>query len=213
MKWDEILGFIKNSAHQVELVQEGALSSDKLRAMGIPETSTMGQVMLNMKRLVVSGYLRVYGSEIPEISKIVNAIYPGKKIVVATDVWGGIFAIGNGDFSGDTSIMWYYAPETLQWESMDIRYADFIEWIFSRKFEEYHMSFVWANMEQMLQTLRADQGVLIYPFLWSKECNIQTATKNAVPLEELLRLNADYETKLYGKPEKKKSFFSFFRKK
>lgn len=214
MKWDEILQMIQTSASSVTVEKEEVANTDALRKMGIPETSTIGQVMLNVQRLVVGGYLRVHGSEIPQITKMVTQIYPGKKIVVATDIWGGIFAIGNGDFNGDTSIMWYYAPETLRWESMDIRYADFIPWVFSESFEEYHAAFFWRDMEQMLPTLSADQGVLIYPFLWSKQSNLQTATKKAVPLEELLRLNADYETTLYGKPKKKPKFrFPFFWKK
>lgn len=214
MKWDEILERIQSSTNEVALEQEGALSLDMLRQIGIPETSTIGQVMLNMRRLTVNGYLRVYGSEIPQVTELVKQYHPGNKIVVATDVWGGIFAIGNGDFSGDTSVMWYYAPETLQWESMEITYAQFLPWVLTPKFEEYHMSFMWNNMEEMLQTLSGDQGVLIYPFLWSKECNIVTATKKAVPFEELLAVNADYERKLYGKPEKKSKFrFPFFGKK
>ena len=213
MKWDEILAEIQGSFNEVVLEREGALSLDMLRKMGIPEASTIGQVMLNMRRLIVSGYLRVHGSEIPQISEMVKKYHPGNKIVVATDIWGGIFAIGNGDFSGDTSIMWYYAPETLQWESMDITYAEFIPWVFTPKFEEYHMSFMWKDMEEMLETLSADQGVLIYPFLWSKECNLMTATKKAVPMEELIALNADYEKKLYGEPKKKPKFPFFWKKK
>ena len=76
MKWDEILERIQSSTNEVALEQEGALSLDMLRQIGIPETSTIGQVMLNMRRLTVNGYLRVYGSEIPQVTELVKQYYP-----------------------------------------------------------------------------------------------------------------------------------------
>lgn len=34
--------------------------------------------------------------------------------------------------------------------------------------------------------------ILIYPFLWSKECNLETASKTIVSSDELIRMNSEY---------------------
>lgn len=36
------------------------------------------------------------------------------------------------------------------------------------------------------------EGILIYPYLWAKECNIETASKKVVPLKELLGMNEEF---------------------
>ena len=33
-----------------------------------------------------------------------------------------------------------------------------------------------------------NNGVLIYPFLWAKECNIETASKKISPLSEIIKM-------------------------
>ena len=198
MNWKEILKRIKTSANSVVLEKKGALSPRELQRLGIPKTSTIGQVMLHAKRIVVNGYLRVLGGEMMEVTNKVRTLYPGNKLVIATDIWGGIFAVSNGDFAGNTADIWYYAPEKLQWECLDIDYPFFIDWVFTEDFNIFHESFLWSNMDDTLKTLTPDEAVLVYPFLWAKECNIETATKQAVPFEELLQINAEYEKKLYN---------------
>ena len=40
-----------------------------------------------------------------------------------------------------------------------------------------------------------DEMMLIYPFLWAKECNLETATKKVVSSDELIRMNSEYAQK------------------
>lgn len=61
-----------------------------------------------------------------------------------------------GRFAEDQGMVWYFAPDTLEWESLEMK----------------------------------------YPYLWAKECNIETASKTVVPLSEILRMNDDFSKKL-----------------
>ena len=41
-------------------------------------------------------------------------------------------------------------------------------------------------MGKLLQKMKSDEGVFIYPFLWAKECDIITASKKIVPYKDIL---------------------------
>lgn len=179
MLWDDIIGVIKTSANTITMEQNIELNFDVLEQIGIPETSTLGQVILHVRKLVVNKYLRILGEDIWKINNKVKSIYPGDKTIIATDIWGGLFAISNGDFPGNKSVIWYYAPDTLQWESIDIDYPHFITWVLSKKFNQFHSSFMWSNIDDILNSVSDQQGIFIYPFLWANECNIETATKKS----------------------------------
>lgn len=165
MNWEELTVLIQNAPNRVT-VEAGGASPEELEKLGISRDSALGQVMRRCSRLTVSGYFRLHGAQIPEMTRAVTALWPGNKTVVATDVWGGVFAIGNGDFPGNPDLIWYHAPDTLEWEPMRIGYEKFLEWMCSRRFFEYHSTFVWKNMEELLSALKADQGVLPSPPLW-----------------------------------------------
>lgn len=104
----------------------------------------------------------------------------------------------NGDFGGTgNQILWYYAPDSLRWECLGISYAEFIAWVCSDNLNEYYQSFVWSDFSETEINVQHGDAVLIYPFLWSEECDIETASKTVVPLKELVRLNFENEKRLH----------------
>lgn len=52
-------------------------------------------------------------------------------------------------------------------------------------------------MKRDTESIGEMQAVLFYPFLWSNECTVETASKKIVPLKELIALNAEY-AQLFG---------------
>lgn len=56
------------------------------------------------------------------------------------------------------------------WETLEIKYSEFVTWAAVGNLEEFY------------------EAVLIYPFLWSKEIEIEKATKKMVPVEELFQI-------------------------
>ena len=55
----------------------------------------------------------------------------------------------------------------------------------------------WDTWETECQIIDFDKVILIYPFLWSKECDLRSATKKCVPYEELKGINLEYAKKFY----------------
>ncbi len=162
--------------------------------------SVLGEIVRHVSSLSINSYLRVLGgnrnkSNIFSFNLEIKKIYPGNKIIVANDIWGGLFAINNGDFEDDLRHIWYYAPDELQWINLEIDYSEFITWICSERINLFYEHLMWNDMNDFIFNIGENKAVLIYPFLWSKECNINSAEKKIVALTELINLNADYQKK------------------
>ena len=50
----------------------------------------------------------------------------------------------------------------------------------------------WTDWRKDAEAVGFGEGILIYPYLWAKECNIETASKKVVPLKELLGMNEEF---------------------
>lgn len=204
MTWNEIVKVFGESENEIKVSRSIGTAKGVLARMGINGESTLGQVVSHTKEIYVNRYLRLCGSSnIEKINALVKKYYPGDKLIVATDVWGGIFAISNGDFEGHPASMWYYAPDLLAWEDMGINYTKFVNWVADLQVERYYDSWLWYECEKYLAPkmsglvggVNSDQAVLMYPFMWSKGFDVVTATKKTVPFAEVLALNFDNEKK------------------
>lgn len=91
--------------------------------------------------------------------------------------------------------IWYFAPDLLEWENLDINYAEFLSWACGSGLGEFYQSFLSKDIDSICSKVNVNQAILIYPFLWAKECDLKTADKKIVPLEELIAINAGYRKK------------------
>ena len=202
--WIEIEQLFQRSSNNIKLQIEGNKNTDAIERLGVSERSVLGQVLINLASVEINNYLRVLGKSdekngIFSFNDKMKKYFHGNKLIVAYDVWGGLFAIGNGDFEGDIRTIWYYAPDMLQWECLGINYAEFIAWACSENIKEFYKKFFCGNVEFLLKKVRGEEAILVYPFLWSKECNIENADKKVVPIEEIVALNIEYEKRMYNK--------------
>ena len=91
--------------------------------------------------------------------------------------------------------VWYFAPDTLDWEDLELRYSEFIAWLAQGNIDEFYSSMRWTNWRESAKNVEFDKAILIYPFLWSEEVNIETASKSIVPFDELFATNMEYREK------------------
>jgi len=197
--WEEIQGILKDSQNNIEF-KEIAKNDLILSKLDVNKDSVLGQVIINTSGISVNKYIRIYanGNEINNRNIVtfnskLEKYFGEDKLFVADDIWGGLFAINKGFFEENMGDIWYFAPDTLDWDNIEISYPEFIAWVSSKNVDEFYSGFKWKNFERDIANIRFDQGMLIYPFLWSKECDIENATKRIVPFEELLSLNFEYK--------------------
>ena len=203
--WEELNKMFNDSNKNIKLNR--SKTNDGQNTLGmlkITSKSVLGSILFNTSRITVDNWIRVLGAENQENRGILsynkinengvaNAI--DKMLIVADDVVGGVFALNAGKFSDGIGDVWYFAPDILQWESLELKYSEFISWIAMGNIDEFYSSLRWNKWKDDVSNLTFDEAILVYPFLWSNEVQIETADKKIVPAEELLNINQEYSKK------------------
>lgn len=206
--WNKVSGIFNNSSKQVH-IYEGteAVGKEEIENMCIDINSVLGVIVLYTAGICVDNWIRVIGQNCNEHNGIsqynseqINKDYTSMKgmLIVAQDIVGGIFAINTSKFSESREKVWYFAPDTLEWECLDMDYAGFISWIAKGNTDEFYNSMRWETWKKDCENINFDKAYLIYPFLWANECDLSTATKKVVPFMELMGINMEYAKKLFN---------------
>lgn len=143
--------------------------------------------------ITVNKYLKILGNDTNFGIKWANGIYEkyygATSLLVAYDIFGGLFVIKDYQFGGEQ--IWYFAPDTMNWENLKITYHNFVKWICTDEFSFFYSDFPIEYVRDNPIQIEEDSVLLIYPYLWSKEYKIGTPTINVVPFRELFELNQD----------------------
>ena len=147
--------------------------------------------------LVDHGWLRILGAPSERLPRGLadwNRIegpqrMPGA-MLVADDVLGGCFAINGGGLPGAPGGMFYGAPDTLEWEALEIGYSAWLDWAFRGDLTGFYESFRWPAWADEVQALRGDLGLVIYPPLCTEGPPIAERHRGVDPFEELWSFGA-----------------------
>lgn len=185
-----------------------------LLQMQVTARSTLGGLTLNTGGLILDGgWLRVFGGGtgpagdgLPSIGQVNGfpaafdpAWHPATGLVVGHDVLGGVFALNGHDPAGHgrpgaPGQMSYFAPDTLEWEAMDIGHSGWISWMLSGGLHPFYEQLRWPGWRDEAAGLSYAQGISVYPFLWSKEARADLAatSRRPVPMRQVLGVAADF---------------------
>jgi hypothetical protein len=145
----------------------------------IKELLTTGGIIIN------NGMIRIFGSGSKELNR--NLFDVNKDItehlIVADDVFGGIFSI---DIKSKN--MKYYAPDTQEWEDMEIDLGQFIWWVFNGDLNMYYESFLWDDFKKEIKNVDSNMAYLFYPFPFTEEFDINTCSKKIIPYKEVHKI-------------------------
>lgn len=109
--------------------------------------------------------------------------------VVGMDLFGGTFLLNIEEN------IFYFAPDTLEFENLELNYIEFVDWTKNGNIAGFYESFFWDGWESYAEQADESQGISIYPPMWSKEYNAQSASRRIVPLKELFDINLEYRKK------------------
>lgn len=200
--WNIIKEWINNSKNDTVIIQTSKENAEKnLYSLQISIKSVLGAIIFKTGGLLINnGWLRVYGSGNEKVRSIIewNEVdesgvsnkYKGA-LLVANDAVGGFFAINAGAFEGNQGNIYYLAPDTLEWENLDITYSQFIQWSLSGDTDKFYESFRWIGWQKDIKDVDMDYGMLIYPFIWAKGPDINYRTKKIVPINEIWELTLE----------------------
>ncbi|MGW4383585.1 DUF2625 family protein [Kitasatospora sp. NPDC004531] len=177
-----------------------------LLQLQVTARSALGALTLHTGGLLIDdGWLRVHGSGLARVNRFPAvfdpAWHPGTGPVLAHDVLGGVFALNGHDPAAEgrpglPGQVTYFAPDSLEWEALDVGHSHWIAWLLSDRPATFYDGLRWPGWREEAAALAPDQGISVYPFLWSQEAhqNLAATSRRPVPLRELLALSADFAT-------------------
>ncbi|MCB7136273.1 DUF2625 family protein [Cellulosimicrobium marinum] len=181
----------------VEVVPPPAWSLEVLYRLQVTVRSTLGALALHTGGVLVDGgWLRILGgggSGLPDLASVNGLGEPGEDsaapsvLVVAYDVLGGTFAINGGGLSGPLGDVHWFAPDVLDWVDLGFGQAAFLEWAVSGGAGALYDHLRWPGWYDEIGDVRLDEGLSVYPPLWSQEGrDVASASRTPVALGELV---------------------------
>ncbi len=196
--WKLIENWLKESNNHVEIlsVKNKSKAESVLYDLQVTTKSILGAIAYNSGGILIeNGWLRILGSGTDIFKRDIsmwNKLNLEKQnprleggLLVADDVLGGFFAINGGLFEGEIGNVFYLAPDTLEWEDLELKFSDFVYWTFIGDINKFYETFRWIGWKREISQLMADEGISVYPFLWAKGAEIEKCSRKVVPIEEL----------------------------
>ncbi|WP_041540676.1 DUF2625 domain-containing protein [Catenulispora acidiphila] len=187
-------------------------STRGLRQLQVTARSMLGGLTLNTGGLLVDdGWVRVFGAgsgrdgNLPSLAQVNGfpetfdpAWQAAAGLVVAHDVLGGVFALNGMDPAaagrpGQPGQMIYFAPDTLQWEALEIGHSAWVAWLLSERLEGFYSALRWDGWREEAAAAGPAEGISVFPFLWSKQAeDVATTSRRTVPMSGVLGIAADF---------------------
>jgi hypothetical protein len=180
--------WIDAAVRPVEILLPSDKRENALLETQVTTRSPMGAIVYETGGLLVDGgWLRILGSGHVRLTRTLPAWNAGRSdgfLLVADDAIGGFFAINGGALGKDVKNLYYFAPDSLDWEPLGIGYSDFLQWSFSERLDQFYDWIRWPGWENDIQTLHGDRCFSFYPFLFTKEGKSGTGRRGDVPVTE-----------------------------
>ncbi len=105
--------------------------------------------------------------------------------------------MNNGRLGKDLGKIYYFSPDTLEFEPLNLSYSEFLNFCFNNNLEEFYKGYRWEYWKEDVSKLNGDFVFNFFPFLWAKESkDIENTSKKQVPIEEQYNINLDLRKEL-----------------
>ena len=142
--FEDFKGVLDGATTKVSLINPDEKAVAHLKEVyPFHEETFFGVVLSKTGGIVIDNWIRIYGSGKYDFYRKNTSLSEWGALIVAEDIVGGLFSLdGNG-------IINYFAPDSLQWESLDIKYSQFIQWAMSKeRVDKYYETFRWDGWEK-----------------------------------------------------------------
>jgi hypothetical protein len=183
-----IMEWVKMEVRPVEVLPPSAGREDALLATQVTTRSPMGAVVYETGGILVDhGWLRILGSGHERLPRTLPGWNAGRSrgfLLIADDVIGGFFAINGGAFGPDTKNLYYFAPDALAWQPLEIGYTAFVQWAFAGRLDLFYDWIRWPGWDADVPELGGDHCYSFHPPLFTEEGSGGSGLRDQVPVEE-----------------------------
>jgi len=187
--------WLARAVQTFEILEPSEARAEVLVGLQVTTRSPMGAIAYETGGILIDGgWLRILGSGHPKLQRNIvewNRGRSGGHLLVADDAIGGFFSINGGAFGDDRGSMYYWAPDTLRWESLGLGYSDFLWWALSEKLTAFYEGLRWPGWEAEVKNAGGDECFTFYPFLWTKQGSVATSARKLVSVAEQFAFNMD----------------------
>jgi len=198
--WPLVQDWVSGARRDVELLEPSGSAGECLVSIQVTTRSPLGAVVFHTGGILVDhGWLRVLGSgnerlpcALPQWNFACGLDASESAppwLLVADDVVGGFFALDGGRFSSEGHTIWYLAPDTVEWEDLELGYSDFLSWCFRGDVDGFYEPQRWQGWEAEVADLDGNQGLSVSPPLFTKGPPIKERSRRSVPIQELFALH------------------------
>jgi len=212
--WPLVESWIAAASNEVVVLPtERTRGEEALYRLQVTTHSALGAVALETGGILIDhGWLRMLGSGSAELhasltnwNKIgdTSDIEPLESaLIVGCDAIGGFFALNGGEFEGERGRVFYLAPDTLEWESLERGYSDFLYWGLAADLNDFYAELRWPGWQEELAGASPDLGFSLYPPPFTKEGQpLANVNRKLVPMRELWAVQQNYIRQLADVPE------------
>lgn len=197
--------WVAAAKNHCEVLPPSAHRADVLLRTQVTTRSTMGAIAYETGGVLVDhGWLRFLGSGHAKLTRTLSGWNDAKADrchFVADDAVGGFFALNGGAFGSDLGKIYYWPADSFEWESTDLGYSEFLEWVLMGDLAGFYSSVRWSSWRAEIASLAGDRCIAFYPFLWAEEGSAETSRRSAVPIEEAFALKSDLLRQMTAKKQ------------
>lgn len=169
-------------------------SGEILYRTQITTRSPMGAVVYHTGGIVVDRWIRIIGSGSSIIERNLpdwNSSRADGFYLIGDDVVGGFFAIDGGGLGFEKGHVCYWAPDSLDWISLERGYTDFLVWALTMDTMDFYADLRWSSWEAEVSSVPGDRCFGFYPFLWTAEGSTFKSKRAIVPAQEAFDMKID----------------------
>jgi hypothetical protein len=179
-----------------ELLPPGPEREKALLYLQVTTRSTLGALAYDTGGLLIDdGWLRLLGSGHAKLSRSLHEWNSprtdGAFYLVGDDLAGGFFAINGGAFGDDLGSVYYWPPDSLEWESLERGFTDFVAMFLTHTIENYYTDLRWSTWREDARSASSDQCFAFFPFLWTKEGSVERSHRSVVPMSQMWDVKVD----------------------
>lgn len=207
--WAVVEDWIKTAKNKVEILPVDAVKAkEALYKTQVTTRSTMGAVVFMTGGLLIDdGWIRILGSGNSKFDRTLPDWNHGKSfkdfgeapsyLLIADDAIGGFYLLNGGGLGTDVGKIYYFSPDNLEYEQLDITYSEFLGFCFNNDLDKFYEGNRWNGWREEVSKLKGDQVFNFYPFLWTAEgSDINKSSRKIIPVQEQYSLNLDLRKQL-----------------
>ncbi len=211
--WKLVSEWIAEATNEIQVLgRDTEKGRTALYHTQVTTRSPMGAIIFHTGGILVDqAWIRILGSGSAEMQRSLPSWNQGKAfdnygesipfLLVADDAVGGFFALNGGGLGEDHGRVYYFAPDCLEWEALDLTYTAFLSWAFTGDLADFYQNCRWKTWAEEVPKMKADQVMSFYPFLWVGSMDLEQRQRKTIPVQEAWGLQMDFRNQLLSKWE------------